>query len=122
MCESESGTQRPWTVERVREEYDTAVASGEDCGFGPEHVGTLFRALDAWKNRAEQCWDLLDDVSTLNDAAKSDDSLFRRLVENRVELRSRLAQSEDGYTLTWKTPVPSPVTDVLPADSKELKT
>jgi hypothetical protein len=53
----------------------------------------------------EYLWQLLDDISTAGDMAKSDDERFRRLVEKIVEKRSKVANSYDGHTLVWEKSV-----------------
>jgi hypothetical protein len=48
----------------------------------------------------EQLWAIIDDIDTYGDMAKSDDKLFRALVERRQKDRWKTGITTDGYTLT----------------------
>ena len=51
-----------------------------------------------WKARAEKLWQIIDDIDTYSDMAKSDDKLYRSLVERKQKLRFEILTS-DGYDL-----------------------
>ena len=52
-----------------------------------------------WELIAKKLWGLLDDISTLDDACKSDDSAFRRAAYKVAEKRNDYMHSPDGFTL-----------------------
>jgi len=52
----------------------------------------------AWKARAELLWQMLDDIETYGEIAKSDDRLYRNLVERKHQERYTVLAS-DGYRL-----------------------
>jgi len=52
-----------------------------------------------WKRMAESLWGLLDDISALDDACKSDDSAFRVAANKVAERRLEWLKSMDGHTL-----------------------
>jgi len=52
-----------------------------------------------WKERAEALWQLLDDIDTLDDAVKNDDTEFRRLALEYSYKRNAILYSPDGYKL-----------------------
>jgi hypothetical protein len=54
-----------------------------------------------YKGAAEALWQLLDDISTLDDACKSNDAVFRKAVRTVAERRGDHAHSYDGQTLIW---------------------
>jgi hypothetical protein len=56
------------------------------------------------KTDREQLWEMLDNISTLDDVCKGNDSEYRRLVRAECEKRNRVGQSFDGYTITWVNP------------------
>lgn len=56
--------------------------------------------LELWKLRAERLFQLLDDIDTMDDAAKSNDVKYRRGVRRLHLLRFKYATT-DGYDLTW---------------------
>lgn len=99
----------------VRELREALLAHDQECTKNP-----LVAEIGEWKERAEQLWQLLDDVDTADDIAKSRDNVFRGIAMNRARKRTRLAQSPDGYVLEWVTPVPDPLPDILP-DPQELE-
>jgi len=45
-------------------------------------------------------WDIIDDIDTYSDIAKSDDVLYRSLVERRQKERFKLPMHTDGFNLT----------------------
>jgi hypothetical protein len=56
------------------------------------------QSAEAWKTRAEKLWQIIDDIDTYSDMAKSDDKLFRGLVERKQKERFEILTS-DGYDL-----------------------
>ena len=61
----------------------------------PEEVKDAVR----YRQIIEQLWDIIDDIDTYGDMAKSDDKLFRSLVENRQKDRWKTGITTDGYEL-----------------------
>jgi len=57
-----------------------------------------------WKERAEALWQILDDIDTLDDAIKNDDTSFRKWALEYSYKRHEILSS-DGYNLS----VPSEV-------------
>lgn len=51
--------------------------------------------------RVEQLYQIIDDISTYGDMAKSDDIAFRRLTENRIDSRNDSIES-NGYSIFRK--------------------
>jgi hypothetical protein len=49
-----------------------------------------------WKEIACKLWGLLGDISTLNDACKSNDSAFRKLACKKSKERNKYINSLDG--------------------------
>lgn len=47
-------------------------------------------------------WQIIDDIDTYGDMAKSDDVLFRSLVEKKQKERWKLPISTDGYSIYLK--------------------
>lgn len=47
----------------------------------------------------EQLWGIIDDIDTYSDVAKTDDKLYRSLVENKQKDRWKTGITTDGYTL-----------------------
>ena len=47
-------------------------------------------------------WSLLDDISTAGDIFKPEINPYFKYVNKKCELRSEVAESLDGYTLTIK--------------------
>ena len=47
-------------------------------------------------------WKIIDDIDTYGDMAKSDDVLFRSLVEKKQKERWKLPISTDGYSIYLK--------------------
>ncbi len=52
----------------------------------------------------EQLWTIIDDIDTYGDMAKSDDKLYRSMVERRQKERWGTGITTDGYTLNIPTP------------------
>ncbi len=52
----------------------------------------------------EQLWAIIDDIDTYGDIAKSDDKLYRSMVERRQKERWGTGITTDGYTLNIPTP------------------
>jgi hypothetical protein len=44
-------------------------------------------------------WQIIDDIDTASDMAKSDDKLYRNIVENRQKRRWETGITCDGYNL-----------------------
>ena len=55
---------------------------------------------------AQYLYQLLDDIDTAGDMAKSDDALYRRIVECQQAKKRKVVAECDGYTVTLK-PLPS---------------
>lgn len=55
---------------------------------------------------AQYLYQLLDDIDTAGDMAKSDDVLYRRLVECQQAKKGKVVADCDGYTVTLR-PLPS---------------
>lgn len=92
--------------ERVRQVLTAALGMGAP-GIAAT-TGAIVERLQEIMHGREQLWKLLDDISTLGDAAKSDDKLFRREAIRMTERRSAIGQSLDGMTITWlKPPLPA---------------
>jgi chromosome segregation ATPase len=51
---------------------------------------------------AEKLWDLLDNIDTTDDIAKTDEKLYRDIVRQTHLKRLQYAKSLDGYELTWE--------------------
>lgn len=66
-----------------------------------EERGLLMELRRVEKDR-EFLWDLLDDIDTVSDAAKSDDAGYRRAVTRIQSRRHEVGESLDGQTITWK--------------------
>ena len=52
-----------------------------------------------WENMAKELWQLLDDIDTTDDVARSDDIAFRRKVRSISKRRNQHMYSADGYNL-----------------------
>jgi len=55
--------------------------------------------LNEWKKIAIKLWEILDDISTVDDWAKSNDSAYRKAAGKLAEKRSIYLYSPDGYKL-----------------------
>lgn len=66
-----------------------------------EELGLVMELRRVEKDR-EFLWDLLDDIDTVSDAAKSDDVGYRRAVTRIQARRHEVGESHDGQTITWK--------------------
>ncbi len=49
----------------------------------------------------EYLWKIIDDIDTYGDMSKSDDSLFRHMVETRQKDRWKIGVESDGYKLDF---------------------
>ena len=58
--------------------------------------------IDRLKSYIEKLWQIVDDIDTYGDMAKSDDALFRSLVEKKQKERWKLPISTDGYSIYLK--------------------
>lgn len=56
------------------------------------------RMLMEYQKLSQDLWNLLDDISTADDAAKSNDKAFRKRAYELAEKRNQL-MSSDGYRL-----------------------
>lgn len=61
--------------------------------------------MSIWRERAENLFDLLDDIDTADDVAKDNDVLYRRMTRALQAKRWDYATT-DGYTLAWKDKLP----------------
>lgn len=80
------------------------VETKPDCEATPLYlhpIPTPEEVKDAARYRSiiEQLWNIIDDIDTYGDMAKSDDKLFRSLVENRQKDRWKTGITTDGYEL-----------------------
>ena len=66
---------------------------------------------------AEELWQLLDNIDTLDDAARSDDAFFRRACRKHLKARFKILSS-DGYKLYWEDD-PKPKKESEPVSSKK---
>jgi len=78
----------------------------EDWGPGPHEVHSLPPAAPVQEPVAiiEQLWAIIDDIDTYGDMAKSDDKLYRGMVERRQKDRWKTGITTDGYTLNVPRP------------------
>ena len=58
--------------------------------------------IERLKSYVEKLWQIVDDIDTYGDMAKSDDAFFRRLVEKKQKQRWELPITTDGYRLIFK--------------------
>ena len=58
--------------------------------------------IDRTKSYIEKLWQIVDDIDTYGDMAKSDDAMFRSLVENKQKERWELPITTDGYKIILK--------------------
>lgn len=105
-----------WSVTRVSE-YDPASAldniplrcpeverlcAKEWMRTAAQHLRNeeyLAEDRDAWKERAEKLWNLLDHIDTQDDACREFDNAFRARARKHVKRRFEILVS-DGYTLS----------------------
>ena len=68
-----------------------------------EYAELLAKSGDAsiHKKAAHHLFDLLDDIDTASDMAKSNDAAYRKYVE-KVQFRRFEVADTDGYTVTFK--------------------
>jgi hypothetical protein len=66
-------------------------------------------SAEAWKKRAEDLWQIIDDIDTYSDVAKGNHELYRNLVYKRQKDRFAILTS-NGYDLflPGTEPPPSP--------------
>ena len=95
-CHRETGTEP---------ELPTAEAlKGEALTLEANRYWTAAKAL----------WQLLDDIDTVDDAARDDDASYRATARTIAKRRSECARSPDGQTLlwSWQSPLPPELLDV----------
>ncbi len=56
-------------------------------------------AVAQWRKRAEQLWQLLDDIDTLDDACREYTGVFRQKALEIAKRRHEVSVSRDGQTL-----------------------
>lgn len=56
---------------------------------------------EMYQHLIEQLWAIIDDIDTYGDMAKSDDKMFRRLVEARQKTRWNLGITSDGQGIQY---------------------
>ncbi len=61
---------------------------------------TLAELCQKRDEQIEFLWDLLDDISTAGDMFKPEINAYFKYVNRKCEERSKVANSEDGQTLT----------------------
>ena len=59
--------------------------------------------IEFYKNIATKLYDLLDDIDSAGDMAKSNDKAYRNIVEGIQKKKNIYAYSEDGYGLTFRS-------------------
>ena len=58
--------------------------------------------IERLKSYIEKLWQIVDDIDTYGDMAKSNNAMFRSLVENKQKERWELPITTDGYKLIYK--------------------
>ena len=66
------------------------------------HMKAKYEEIERLKSYVDKLWQILDDIDTYGDMAKSDDVLFRSLVEKKQKERWELPITTDGYRLIYK--------------------
>lgn len=57
------------------------------------------------RDAVEKLWQIVDDIDTLNDIARADDKLYRKLVEKKQSQRWEFTEIvSDGYYIYRKAP------------------
>lgn len=85
----------------------------EDCYKEKHFEGWQKDSITHWmplqsKNEKElfeiivKLWSIIDDIDTYGDMAKSDDKLYRSLVERKQRTRFETGITSDGYSLFYK--------------------
>ena len=64
-------------------------------------IETITKQRDELLATVEYLWNIIDDIDTYGDVAKSNDRLFRKLVERRQSDRWKTGITTDGYTLNY---------------------
>lgn len=77
--------------------YETLV---DQCDRLIETVQTCDKRIELLEGFVTTLWDIIDDIDTIGDAAKSDDALFRKWVERKQAKRWKTGITTDGYTLS----------------------
>jgi hypothetical protein len=109
---AEQGQSKDWECFHCGEHFTSVGAAQDHFGTTPEDQaackikvgeerGLVMSLRRAHKDR-EELWQIIDDIDTLSDAAKSDDAGYRRSVERMVQKRNAIAESPDGHKLNWK--------------------
>ena len=57
------------------------------------------REISIYTDITKHLWDIIDDIDTYSDMAKSDDKLYRSLVEKKQKERWKLPITTDRYSL-----------------------
>ena len=60
------------------------------------------KEIEKLKSYIEKLWQIVDDIDTYGDMAKSNNAMFRSLVENKQKERWELPIITDGYKLIYK--------------------
>lgn len=86
---------------------DQVLAARKDLEFERDvqkaDIAFLNQQLAASHLLIESLWAIIDDIDTYGDIAKSDDKLFRAMVERRQKDRWKTGITTDGYTLSIPT-------------------
>ena len=90
---------------------NVAAKVGNQCSSPVGAVFAVNALCDAYEDIAKQrdellaaveyLWNIIDDIDTYGDVAKSNDRLFRKLVERRQSDRWKTGITTDGYTLNY---------------------
>ena len=86
-----------WENERLKDQLAAAQA----------HEAELVAHVERLRDIVENLWSIIDDIDTYGDMAKSDDKLFRSLVEQRQRERWKTGITTDGYKLDIGIPAQS---------------
>ena len=80
------------SVTRTKEHYEAQLKAKD------EEIERLFGLITS-------LWQIIDDIDTYGDIAKSNDALFRSLVEKKQKERWKLPITTDGYEIMLKDKV-----------------
>ena len=93
-----------------KEDYDNRqLSGGAFVLFQETYIATIEAQLKASDEEIERLksyvyklWQIIDDIDTYGDMAKSNDALFRSLVEKKQKERWKLPITTDGYEIMLK--------------------
>ena len=79
-------------IDKIYDEHDLEMKAKD------EEIERLFGLI-------KSLWQIIDDIDTYGDTAKSNDALFRSLVEKKQKERWKLTITTDGYEIMLKDKV-----------------